>query len=96
MLEGARYRDLKLMEKAGKIWGLKVHPKRYPLKVGNKVVCHYLPDFEYSEADETGEAREVVEDVKGVRTAVYRLKRKMFEAQYMTEIREITKRDIRR
>ena len=94
-LEGARYLQLKMLQKSGKIWGLRVHPRRYPLQVAGKIVGHYVPDFEYSEPDETGEARAIVEDVKGVRTAIYRLKRKMFEAQYMTQIREITKKDMR-
>ena len=93
-LEGARYLQLKLLQSAGKIWDLKVHPRKYPLIVCETIVAHYIPDFEYSECDERGEKRQIVEDVKGVRTPVYRLKKKMFEAQYGKQIREMTKREI--
>lgn len=57
-------------------------------------VCEYVADFEYREyfAESNGCGwRTVVEDVKSPATRkkeVYRLKRKLFEAQYGIQIRE--------
>lgn len=56
-------------------------------------VCEYVADFEFEEprADLPSHWRVVVEDVKSVATKrkeVYRLKRKLFEAQYGVKIRE--------
>lgn len=89
--EANRYKELKLLEKAGHIKNLRLQPKfellpKYEIN-GRKVrAMYYIADFEYEEVT-TGE--KVIEDVKGVKTAVYRLKKKLFEHQYQTEIREI-------
>lgn len=59
------------------------------------VVCEYVADFDYLAAhDVVGQViwRTVVEDVKSPATRkkeVYRLKRKMMEAQYGIQIREV-------
>lgn len=60
-----------------------------------QLVCDYVADFEYQELKYTSavdaEWRTVVEDVKSPATRrkeVYRLKRKLFEAQYGISIRE--------
>lgn len=56
----------------------------------DKKVGVYLADFQYEELTETGGRWDrVVEDVKGVRTPVYRLKKKMVEAIYGITIREV-------
>lgn len=76
-----RYIELTVMRKAGVIEGeIKVHPVYnlqqhfcYNGKVERAIT--YVADFEYKEV---GNLRIVVEDVKGVRTEVYRLKRKLF------------------
>jgi hypothetical protein len=56
-------------------------------------VCTYVADFRYQERmlkdSENNHWRVVVEDVKGVKTPVYRLKKKLVEAQYGIEIREV-------
>lgn len=56
-------------------------------------VCTYFADFRYQERElrdsENEHWRVVVEDVKGVRTPVYRLKKRMVEAQYGIQIREV-------
>lgn len=57
-------------------------------------VCEYVADFVYQEPAVIlgGSWRWVVEDVKSVATRkkeVYRLKRKLFEAQYGIQIREV-------
>jgi hypothetical protein len=44
----------------------------------------YYADFEYYENDEY-----IVEDVKGVKTSVYKLKKKLIEAQYKIRITEV-------
>ncbi len=60
-----------------------------------QVVCEYVADFDYLAPDVVGDHfmwRTVVEDVKSPTTRrkeVYRLKRKLFEAQYGIQIREV-------
>lgn len=81
--EARRYQELKLLERAGKISGLKLQP-RYPLNAedGTKIAT-YVADFEYlSEFN----GRTYTEDVKGVETPAFRLKSKLFEAQYGRKI----------
>ena len=60
-------------------------PRRTP-------VAEYIADFEYEECPSGGDSvtwHVVVEDVKGMRTTVYKLKKRWFEAQYQITIREI-------
>lgn len=89
--EAARYLDLKLLEKAGEIKELELQPK-FPIYVCRRKngelhqVCNYIADFRYREGPR---GVLVIEDVKGVRTPTYRLKKKMFEAQYEMQIREV-------
>lgn len=70
--EAKRYGELKLLERAGKIVGLTLQPI-FRLYAG----IVYVGDFEYYEG-----ANRVVEDVKGVQTDVFKLKRKLFEFDY--------------
>lgn len=81
--EAARYQELKLMQKAGLIAGLGMHPS-FDLWVNNQRVCRYVADFSYQENGKT-----VVEDVKGVKTPVYNLKKKLMKALHGIEIQEI-------
>ena len=81
--EARRYVELKLLERAGAITGL-VRQVRFPLAVGKEVIGHYVADFVYQH-----EGQEVVEDVKGKRTDLYKWKRRHFAAQYGTEISEV-------
>lgn len=90
--EARRYQQLLLREKAGEIKGLRLQPE-YELiprfKKGNKTYrkAVYIADFEYVE-----NGRTIVEDVKGIKTDVYNLKKKMFEYKYPElTIKEITK-----
>jgi hypothetical protein len=48
-------------------------------------VCLYVADFQYF----TRDGERVIEDVKGIRTPVYKLKKAWFEAQYGVQIREV-------
>ena len=86
--EAARYQELKLLERAKKVWGLELQP-RYRLTLNGFTLGHYVGDFRYYEADERGTGRLVVEDVKGVKTPLYRWKRKHMDAQYGIHIREV-------
>jgi len=94
--EAKRYGELKMLERAGEVWNLKVHPRfdlharfmpnsdnahKHVVKIGV-----YEADFQY-EADE---GQLLIEDVKGVPTPLYRWKKKHFEAEYGMEITEIT------
>ncbi len=83
--EAARYRELKLLERAGEISELEVHP-HYDLRVDGKPICVYEADFKYWDEDQL---RYVTEDVKGLATPVYRLKKKLMLAIHGIEIMEI-------
>lgn len=82
--ESARYEYLKTLEKAGVISDLILQP-RFLLQ--EPFICdgkkerkiEYVADFQYTQNGET-----IVEDVKSpaTRTAVYRLKRKLFLYRY--------------
>ena len=74
--EGARYRLLTLRVRAGEVSNLTLQP-RFPLDVCGVTIGYYVADFEYCE----GGAR-IVEDVKGMKTPLYRWKKKHFEVQY--------------
>jgi len=85
-LEAARYKQLKLMEKAGQLTNLELQPK-FPCEVSGKKICTYISDFRYTLKN----GKEVVEDVKGVETAVFKLKKKLVEALYPDVTIEIVK-----
>lgn len=82
--EARRAQELDLLAKARKISSVRHHP-RYRLEVCGVHVCDYEADFQYLDM-ETG--RTVVEDVKGVRTPVYKLKKKLMRAIYQIDILE--------
>lgn len=82
--ERNRYLQLKLLERAGNISRLEIHP-RYDLVVNGMKVSWYEADFRYFDNDD---GLEVVEDVKGVKTPLYRLKKKMMLAIHGIDIKE--------
>lgn len=84
--EAARYQELKLMERAKEIYNLELQPK-FPICIEGKKVFEYRADFRYW-VDGVG-GRYIVEDVKGVKTDVYKLKKKCVEAAYGIEITEV-------
>ena len=78
LAEHKRYGELRLLEKAGEIKKLEVHPA-YSIDWGgeeDKHICTVILDFRY--LDKVG--GEHIEDVKGVSTAVSSLKRRLVEA----------------
>lgn len=81
--EARRYAELKLLERAGEICALQLQV-RYPLKVLGQLVTTYVADFQYVDADGL-----VVEDVKGFRTDLYKVKAKLFKAVVGFPIREV-------
>lgn len=88
--ESRRYQDLMMMERMGLIHDLR---RQVPFtlipagrwsdgrKYGKTV---YKADFTYIE-----DGNLIVEDVKGYRTEVYRLKRKLMKDRFNIEIREV-------
>tara|TARA_R100001086_G_C11790169_1_gene245973 strand:+ start:645 stop:965 length:321 start_codon:yes stop_codon:yes gene_type:complete len=80
--EGKRYQDLSILEKAGMIQSLELQP-RYPMVINDRKVTTYVADFRYTEDGKT-----VVEDTKGFKTDVYKLKKKLMLALYDIEIKE--------
>lgn len=84
--EAKRYGELKLMERGKLIKDLNVHPK-YPIEVNGQRVCFYEADFSYK--DKEGKLR--IEDVKGVRTALFILKKKLLKAVHGLDVVEIKK-----
>ena len=73
--EARRHRELLLLERAGKITNLERQVKfeLIPKQDGERA-CTYVADFVYENVD-TGE--KVVEDTKGFKTEVYRIKKKL-------------------
>ena len=88
--EARRYTELLLLQAAGEITDIELQPT-YPLMTptpdGSLVsTAKYIADFRYLDIP-SGET--VVEDVKGVRTHIYKLKNRWVEAQYGLKIVEI-------
>lgn len=76
--EADRYCELKLLLRAGKISNL-LRQVKFVLIPGYRKTrpMYYIADFVYEEAKQT-----IVEDVKGMRTAVYINKKKLFLSMY--------------
>lgn len=74
--EAARCNDLHDMEAKGEITELRQQPE-YPCVINGKIICVYRGDFHYRVQD-----LDILEDVKGMQTDTFRLKRKLVEALY--------------
>lgn len=78
--ELTRWLELKQLEASGKISGLDRTRKVCTFELhglDGTVACRYVADYVYVE-----EGQSIVEDCKGMKTPVYRLKRKLFLAEY--------------
>lgn len=81
--EARRYEELRLLEKANIINQLKLQP-RYILQESFKYkgkterAITYIADFEYIDLERN---KKVIEDVKGMKTDVYKIKRKLLLKQ---------------
>ena len=90
--ERARFITLKQLEKAGIIKELELQKKfllqeGYTNAKGKRIrPIYYIADFYYYDYINN---KWVVEDVKGVRTDVYKLKKKLFEYKYNLTIDEL-------
>lgn len=87
--EAKRYSELKLLERAGEIkaLGLQVpfqliEPMRICGKHHRAII--YIADFVYCQ-----DGRRVVEDVKGFKTDVYNIKKRLMKSVHNIEIKEI-------
>lgn len=82
--EGARYCELKLLEKAGEISDLELQPG-FMCMIGSIRICKYSADFAYK--DNAG--NRIIEDAKAIRTDVYKLKKKLVKALHGVDIVEV-------
>jgi hypothetical protein len=80
--EAARYVVLKEMQERGEIANLRLQVA-FTLTSNGKKIGRYVADFVYLE-----DGNEIVEDVKGRPTALYRWKAKMMAAEHGVVIRE--------
>ncbi len=85
--EAERYKELKALERVGKIDMLELQPRfelQESFKHKGKTIrkIEYVADFLYRDLS-TLEL--VVEDVKGVKTDVYKIKKKLFLKHYGNE-----------
>ena len=88
--EARRYRELRLLERAGEISQLELQPK-FPLwatEQDEKPFAYYIADFRYLDKRS---GRLTVEDVKSraTRTAVYRLKKQLMQKQHGIVVIEV-------
>jgi hypothetical protein len=80
--EAKRFQELKLLEKAGEIRDLRTQTI-LPIVINGKKVCDYICDFSYWEGSAI-----IFEDAKGMKTPVYRLKKKLVKAIHDIDILE--------
>lgn len=85
LAEAQRYKELKLLLSNNAIERLKFHPP-YPIVVAGEHIATYYADFQYWDI---AKGIEVIEDVKGIKTEVYKLKKKLVETIYAIKITEI-------
>ena len=81
--EAKYYGKLKILVKAGKLTGFKMQVK-YKFQLNGVKITSYMADFV-----ENWNGKEVVTDVKGMRTDLYRIKANMMKAFYDITIKEI-------
>lgn len=82
--EALRYSGLKLLQRHGEIMGLELQ-RDFPLVWNGIHITTYRADFVYTDV---ATDRQVVEDVKGMRTREYIMKRRMMKACYDITIYE--------
>jgi hypothetical protein len=88
VLEAERYVILQSKEQAHEVRNLR-RQVPYRFEYNNRHITSYIADFVYEEYDAGADVwRLVVEDVKGVRTPVYNLKKRMMLVWYDVTVRE--------
>ena len=81
--EARRFEVLRALEDAGKIADLRLQPA-FRCVVNGTLICTYRADFSY-----VRDGRVVVEDVKGVETREFKIKRKMVAALHGVTVETI-------
>ncbi|WEA24047.1 DUF1064 domain-containing protein [Rhizobium binxianense] len=81
--EAEVYRDLKLLERAGRISGFE-RQRKFELIVNGEIVGTYRADFAFIDHDQDGRFRVV--DVKGVVTRDFRRVQKIIKAIYNIDV----------
>ena len=96
-LEAKRYKQLTLLEKAKEIKNLRLQVPfllQESFRKNNKTYrkIEYIADFVYEQNGQT-----IVEDTKGVKTDVFKIKQKLFEYKYPDlTLKIITKKEIQK
>ncbi len=83
--EARRYKELLLLERANVIRDLETQPV-FDLDVNGVHICKYIGDFRYYDTERNAL---VVEDSKGIRTEIYKLKRRLMKAIHSIEVEEV-------
>lgn len=83
--QAKRWEELKLLERAGEIVNLK-REVPFKLEVNGELICTYRADHVYDWKHGGGS---VVEDSKGMRTDVFRLKAKLMKAVLGIHVKEV-------
>ncbi|MBQ8893392.1 MAG: DUF1064 domain-containing protein [Clostridia bacterium] len=93
--EYARFCELKLLQRCGKIRELTRQEKFVLIPaqhIDGRLVereCSYRADFTYQEEIAPGHWQRVVEDAKGCRTEVYKIKKKLMLQVHGIRVREV-------
>lgn len=82
--EAHRAWELDMLQKAGEVKEIEYQPV-FECVVNNKKICKYIADFKITYSDGHVE----IEDVKGYKTDVYKLKKKLVEALHNIIILEV-------
>ena len=97
-LEARRYNELKILERAKEIKDLRrqvTFELQPSYKKNNKTIraINYVADFVYYDSIRK---QTIIEDTKGFKTDVYKLKKKIFEYKYPDlEIKEVKRNEVR-
>lgn len=86
--EADRYLVLKSMEKDGLIENLRRQVRYELIPAFDVDGKHYRPVFYVADFVYVEDGKEIVEDVKGMRTDTYKLKSKLFARRYGMSIKE--------
>lgn len=81
--EARRYKELKLLEHSGKISDLQMQVT-FTIEINGEKICDYRCDFQYCENGVL-----IVEDAKGYRTRIYKMKKKLMKACHDIDIKEV-------
>jgi len=84
-MEARRYGQLKMLQLGKFIKNLMVHPVS-SLTVNDIRICKYVADFVYTDVT-TG--KRIYEDVKGVRTREFIIKKKLMKAIHGIDVKEV-------